>query len=227
MNSAIKKTIDLYMNQFMEMVSERFDISKEQLEDLWEESQKKKPPKKMKKKKTLTAYNLFCNERRSNLKSEYPEMTFIDLSKELGRQWRSLNEQEKQVYIDRKNQQMEVMALPPPEPPADMADPPLDDPETQEAQLVIVEEKAPKKSRKPADKMPADLDDHQRELWDEFSKFKMNDLRKQCVNNNLKTSKLREDMIMALITHRIALEEGGFDLSDRSDHDTDVEDDSS
>jgi hypothetical protein len=82
------------------------------------------------------------------------------------------------------------------------------------------EEAKPKKSRKKAaDNIPADLTDHQRELWEEFAKSTMAELRQQCENNNLKTSKRRNEMIMALITHRIALEDGDPDLSEQEEED--------
>lgn len=52
------------------------------------------------------------------------------------------------------------------------------------------------------------IDERDRELWAEFSDFKIKELRLQCENNALKTSSKREDMIMSLITHRKSMEDG-------------------
>jgi len=52
------------------------------------------------------------------------------------------------------------------------------------------------------------VDERDRELWAEFSDFKIKELRLQCENNALKTSSKREDMIMSLITHRKSMEDG-------------------
>lgn len=48
--------------------------------------------------KTVPAYVQFCNVHRKQLKDRHPTMSFGELSKELGRMWRELSEEERQPY---------------------------------------------------------------------------------------------------------------------------------
>jgi hypothetical protein len=169
---------------------------------------------------------------RQTLKQEQPTLTFAEISKEIGRRWRLLSPDEKKTYLSES------------EPIADgMHTPVLEQEQEQESAELVVRsagrvleetmtpaaaavdsddeetvaqfEEIPKvkKAGKKTDR-PADLDEMQKGLWDEFSSFKISELRKQCENNNLKTSKFRRDMVMSLITHRMALENGHLPMED-------------
>jgi hypothetical protein len=234
MNTAIQKITTLYVNQFMDMISERFTINKEELEELWKESQKIKPNKKTMKKKKVSSYTVFNRMERQKLKEEGSSLTFAEISKEIGQRWRLLSPEEKKTYVSEPDQ---------PDPTPDgMLTPVLAQEES--ADLIIHsagriieetiateeendEETIPfedtstikskgKKIRKKTDR-PAKLDETQNALWDEFSPFTLQELRKQCENNNLKTSKFRKDMILSLITHRMALENGHLPMEDDED----------
>ena len=62
---------------------------------------KRKKPQSEKPKKSLTAYVLYCGEKRSKLKEEQPDLTFAEVGKELGRLWRELSQDEKQPFSDK------------------------------------------------------------------------------------------------------------------------------
>lgn len=55
--------------------------------------QKKKDPNAPK--RGLSAYMFFCQDMRETIKTENPDMSFTDLTKELGRQWKELTESDK------------------------------------------------------------------------------------------------------------------------------------
>jgi len=48
-----------------------------------------------KKKRGLTSYMLFCREQRNIIKAEHPEFSLVEVSKECGRAWQTLNEDTK------------------------------------------------------------------------------------------------------------------------------------
>jgi len=52
-------------------------------------------------KRASNAYMIFCKERRTQLKSERPELPFGQLGKRLGDMWRSMTAEEKKPYEDR------------------------------------------------------------------------------------------------------------------------------
>jgi hypothetical protein len=49
-------------------------------------------------KKAMTAFILFGNEERPKLKAKRPELTFGEIGKELGKQWKALTEESKLKY---------------------------------------------------------------------------------------------------------------------------------
>jgi hypothetical protein len=72
------------------------------------ESGKKSTGKKVKKekdpnvpKRPLSAYILFCNAKRSEIRSAHPDMDAKDVTREMGKMWRELSEQEQSKW---KNQ---------------------------------------------------------------------------------------------------------------------------
>jgi hypothetical protein len=72
----------------------------------------KKPRRKSEKdssvpKKALSAYILFCNANRDDIKKENPEMKFVDITRELGSRWNNLSAKDKQVYTDLHDKDVE------------------------------------------------------------------------------------------------------------------------
>lgn len=106
MNTAIQNTIAQYFLAFVEKVSGKHNIPKEDLEELWRETQKEKlkisPRSRAKNNATKkpSAYINFCKHHRKQIKDESPGLTFGEVSKALGAKWKSLGVEEKAKYVD-------------------------------------------------------------------------------------------------------------------------------
>lgn len=105
MNSAIQNTIGQYFLAFAEKVSGKHNIPKEDLEELWRETQKEKlkisPRKRVSNpNKKPSAYINFCKHHRQLIKEENPALTFGEVAKALGVKWKSLDAGEKGKYAD-------------------------------------------------------------------------------------------------------------------------------
>ena len=61
----------------------------------------KKGKKKSKAKRAPSGYIIFCQDKREEIKSENPEMKATEITKELGRQWKELSQEEKDEYNQR------------------------------------------------------------------------------------------------------------------------------
>merc|ERR1712244_125694 len=68
-----------------------------------EEENEKKSPKKAKDpnapKRPMTSYLLFTKAIRADVKEENPEMKTTEITKEMGRRWKALSEEEKEPYV--------------------------------------------------------------------------------------------------------------------------------
>lgn len=248
MNSAIHNALQQYLDTFMDTVAERFEINRDDLNDLWKDTQKKKFSKKhkttkRKKSSVPSAYILFCQDERAKIKDQHPEMTFAGVAKELGRRWKDASDRVKDHYKKQHNILLEQhqhqqttaaspsASAPAPDDAASITEEEEDDvmvatntapATTQEAVVEQEEEEKPKKPKKPKTvDIPGDItNERERNLWPEFAKMTITELRTQCEHNNLKKSKNRNDMIHALIIHRIALEDGNTQInSDDEDED--------
>ncbi|KAJ3428343.1 high mobility group protein dsp1 [Anaeramoeba flamelloides] len=62
------------------------------------EIEKKRP------KGRLTSYMFYNKETNLQVRKEYPKMTFTEISKECSKRWRNLSEKERQVFIDKSEQ---------------------------------------------------------------------------------------------------------------------------
>ena len=60
--------------------------------------------KKTKVKRPLNAYNLFFMERQPIVKADNPELKGNEVSKELGRQWKKMTDEERRPYFERAKQ---------------------------------------------------------------------------------------------------------------------------
>jgi hypothetical protein len=104
MNSAIQNTISQYVAAFLDKASEKFSVPKEQLEELWKETQKEKHKRSAFRRATThrapSAYINFCNHHRKLIKAENPALKFGEVAKALGKLWKELGADEKKRYSD-------------------------------------------------------------------------------------------------------------------------------
>jgi len=104
MNTAIQNTIAQYFSSFIENVSIKFNISQDELNDLWKETQKEKlkikPRRRVTTNKTPSAYINFCNHHRKIIKTDTPNLTFGEVAKALGSLWKAQSADEKKKYAD-------------------------------------------------------------------------------------------------------------------------------
>lgn len=238
MNSAINNLLQQYLCTFMDTVAERFDIDREELDELWKETQKKKLTKTKRtrstKKKTIpSAYVLFCTDERPKINEEMPHLTFPEKGRELGKRWREATDKVKNHY---KNQH-EILKQEKADEKSNTTDvdeevnpPPVVNTDDESSVMgageedVLPDEKPKKKKPKKTKTVdiPDDItNERERDLWEEFASLTIAQLRTQCDHNNLKKSKNRNDMIHALVVHRIALEDGDDTHMDSSDEDED------
>jgi len=233
MNSAINTTLQQYLDTFMDTVAERFEISRDDLNNLWKETQKKKFSKKnksskRKKSSVPSAYILFCHDERPKIKDNHPDLSFAEIAKELGRRWNKATDSIKEHYKKQHDillQQYQEQNTNAATTNTTTVDATSDDDEvastTSEAIVADTqEEEKPKKPKKnKAVEIPEEItNERERALWPEFAKLTISDLRTKCDHNNIKKSKNRNDMIHALVAHRIALEDGNTQIdSDEED----------
>ena len=243
MNSAIHNALQQYLDTFMDTVAERFEINRDELNDLWKETQKKKFSKKnkstkRKKSSVPSAYILFCQDERAKIKESHPEIDFVEVAKELGKRWRNASDSTKEHYkkqhdilLEQHQQTTSTTTIVSSTTADEDAVSTTTEEEEQvaapevEAVPVVQEEQKPKKVKKPkAIEIPEDItNERERDLWPEFAKMTITELRTQCEHNNIKSSKKRNDMIHALVIHRIALEDGNTQIDSDSDGDSDEE----
>lgn len=241
MNSAIHNALQQYLDTFMDTVAERFEINRDELNDLWKETQKKKFSKKTKstkrkKSSVPSAYILFCQDERAKIKESHPEIEFVGIAKELGKRWRNASDSTKEHYkkqhdilLEQHQQTMSttIVVSTTTDEDAVSTTTEQEDEVVAEVELVPVaqEEQKPKKVKKPKTiEIPEDItNERERDLWPEFAKMTITELRTQCEHNNIKSSKKRNDMIHALVIHRIALEDGNTQIDSDSDNDSDEE----
>lgn len=105
MNTAIQNTIAQYFLVFVEKVSGKHNIPKEDLEELWRETQKEKlkiSPRRRatNSNKKPSAYINFCKHHRKLVKEETPGLAFGEVAKALGARWKALSAEEKSKYND-------------------------------------------------------------------------------------------------------------------------------
>lgn len=129
LESAMTQLVNMQVEKFITIVSKKYPhVPADELRELWAEmsgvpidtapvkespakkggkapqtGEKEKAPKKdsPSKKGNKTGYMLFGEENRKNIKEDNPEMTFGQVSKELGAMWKTLPSEEKAVYNDK------------------------------------------------------------------------------------------------------------------------------
>ena len=100
--NSIHTVIIEHINMYATLISKEHGINKDNLMKLWKQVELNPPNISMETivtpKKNVSVYVQFCNKHRSILKEKHPNMNFGDISKELGKMWRSLTQQEKDNY---------------------------------------------------------------------------------------------------------------------------------
>jgi hypothetical protein len=101
---SIDSNVYTKMNQeIIDMVKSELAIAEERIMAKIEKmlNKKKKPAKKDPNapKKPLTAFILFSADKRAELKEEFPDIKFTEMSKKLGEAWKTIDEEKKKVYI--------------------------------------------------------------------------------------------------------------------------------
>jgi hypothetical protein len=104
---SIHNVILEHIDKYATLISKEHGIEKENLLRLWKQIELNPPTLSVEKivdphpplpKKNVSVYVQFCNKHRPLLKEKCPSMSFGDISKELGKMWRSLSQQEKDTY---------------------------------------------------------------------------------------------------------------------------------
>lgn len=236
MNSAIQNTLQQYLDAFMDSVSERFDIDREALNEMWVETQKKrfKPPKNTRRRSKSsavpTAYILFCKDERPKMTG----MSFAETAKALGARWKEAPDAVRLHYKQQHEDLLRQKAAATPPPPTEEVsttttttddESVVDEVVSTETITIAPVAEKPKRKPKKALEIPDDVEDErERALWPEFAALTITELRTQCDHNNIKKSKNRNDMIRSLIAHRITLEDGNTQLdSDSEEEDEEME----
>lgn len=85
---------------------------KDSIETVYKPEELQADGKKTKVKRTkqaLTSYIYFCNENRSIVKEENPDLDPKDITRALAEKWASLSDKEKQPYVDMHNEEAEEL----------------------------------------------------------------------------------------------------------------------
>lgn len=193
MNSTTKNCLD----RFLDTLVSRFGMERQELDNIWEETQKK--TKKTKTKRIPSAYILFCRDERPKLQ----DMRFGEAAKELGRRWRQATPEVREHYEEQRGNLIRQTwpAEPTPEP----------EPEETTVESSAREDEETMKPKKAQKSRKVEIPDaitdaRERDHWPGFAQLTMAELRHHCERNNLKKSKNRNDMVHALVVHVIALQ---------------------
>lgn len=93
----ITRNIDHSLEEYTRLIAERFDLDQESLLEMWNNLTKMRVrPKNAPKKRS--AYQCFCEEQRSILKKQNPDISFGEVSKITSNRWKALTEKEKDKY---------------------------------------------------------------------------------------------------------------------------------
>jgi hypothetical protein len=89
----IHKTIEKNIIIFTSEISEKFGMNQDELLEMWTSVSKMKiktNPSKIEKKKTKSPWLQFCKDQRTIIKKENPKLPFGDISKLIGKKWKTM-----------------------------------------------------------------------------------------------------------------------------------------
>jgi hypothetical protein len=102
---AIQNTIDTFISSFISDISSEYNLDSNELLEIWNKISKTngQSPQinissSLKKPKQVSAYVNFCNHHRIQLKEKNANLSFGEISKELGKMWSKLSVDEQQTY---------------------------------------------------------------------------------------------------------------------------------
>jgi hypothetical protein len=87
----INNKIKSYIDDLLDVLPDNCSITKEQLLELWNKKQVKSTRKK-------SAYINWASGMRPKIKTTHPNLSFSDVAKKLGEEWRKLSDEEKAKY---------------------------------------------------------------------------------------------------------------------------------
>lgn len=91
----IAKQIEASVVEFTELIATKYNLDQDVLMEMWTDITKMKSKSKPKK---MSAYQVFSAEQRKLLKDMNPAISFGEISKEIGKRWKSLSAAQKAVY---------------------------------------------------------------------------------------------------------------------------------
>lgn len=95
----IGNQIESAMEEFCKLVSEKYDIKIQDLQEIYEGMNQFKGVSKTKKR--VSAYMIYAKEARVNLLAKNPDLKFGEISKMIAKSWKNLSEDEKEKYKDK------------------------------------------------------------------------------------------------------------------------------
>jgi hypothetical protein len=97
LSAKLQKLMDSTVAEFCRRLADQHEgLDVEALMEVWKDTAKK--PKALKKPRKVTAYMIFSQTVRADMKAENPEMTFGEISQETSRRWKAMTDEEKAQY---------------------------------------------------------------------------------------------------------------------------------
>ena len=95
LTKTIQKAIEKNIDKFVTEIEAKFGVSKTELIEIWANVSKMNIKNKEKK---LSPWLQYCKDQRVIIKKNYPEMSFGEISKMIGVQWKQLTPEQKKTY---------------------------------------------------------------------------------------------------------------------------------
>lgn len=115
---SISDVINSFIEPWISMIAQKYNIPKTELMTSWYMynksdmvvlQQSTNDAKSPTSRKSIPAYVNFCNKQRPLLKEQFPTMSFGDISKELGKRWKELSDDDKNSYSTKNEESLSSM----------------------------------------------------------------------------------------------------------------------
>lgn len=104
---SISDVINSFIEPWISLMAQKYNIPKNELMTSWYMYNKSdmvsNDAKSPTSRKSIPAYVNFCNKQRPLLKEQFPTMSFGDISKELGKRWKELSDDDKNSHITKND----------------------------------------------------------------------------------------------------------------------------